>query len=177
MKIGVFYASTSGNTEVVTDHLIQCFGEENASRHNIEQDGFSGYELYDLLIFGTPTWDYGHLQSDWEARWDEFLALNVEGRAVALFGLGDQYGYPEWYLDAMGTIYQALMLKGARIIGYWPNQGYDFQKSTALTEDGSCFVGLALDEESQPLLTEERVQQWCVNVMEEYLMVLEESCL
>lgn len=177
MKIGVFYASTSGNTEVVTDYLINSLGEGNATRHNIEQEGFIGHELYDLVLFGAPTWDYGHLQSDWEACWEEFTEQDWQDRAIGLFGLGDQYGYPEWYLDAMGTIYEVLVAKGARVIGFWPNEGYEFVASKALTSDGKYFVGLALDEESQPLLTQERVQQWCANLLEEYVQVLEESCL
>lgn len=177
MKIGVFYASTSGNTEVITDHLIQCLGEDKTSRHDIEQEGFIGYENYDLLVFGTPTWDYGNLQSDWESSWDEFLQLDLRDRVVGLFGLGDQYGFSEWYLDAMGAIHEVLVNKGARIIGNWPNEGYEFEQSKALTPDGKFFVGLALDEESQSLLSQPRVQQWCANLMEEYVQVLEEACL
>lgn len=54
------------------------------------------------------------------------------------------------------------------MIGYWPNQGYEFEASKALTEDGSHFVGLALDEDSQYDLSDERIATWIEQVLTEY---------
>jgi len=173
MKIGVYYASTSGNTEVVTDYIVDCLGADMVEPKNIADVGFAGIQDYELLMFGTPTWDYGHLQSDWEECWSELEDLDLNGVVVALYGLGDQYGYPEWYLDAMGIIYDKLKEKGVRVVGRWPNQGYDFEKSKALIDDGKYFVGLALDEESQGLMTKERVTTWSCNVLEEYAELID----
>ncbi|STE83833.1 flavodoxin II [Escherichia coli] len=52
-----------------------------------------------MLILGIPTWDFGEIQEDWEAVWDQLDDLNLEGKIVALYGLGDQLGYGEWFLD------------------------------------------------------------------------------
>jgi len=73
--------------------------------------------------------------------------LDLTGKKVALYGLGDQVGYPEWFLDAMGYLHSKLLERGATAVGYWPTDGYEFEGSKALTEDGSQFVGLALDYE------------------------------
>ena len=54
-------------------------------------------EQYDVLILGIPTWDFGEIQEDWEAVWDQLDDLNLEGKIVALYGLGDQLGYGEWF--------------------------------------------------------------------------------
>ncbi|WP_459782808.1 flavodoxin domain-containing protein, partial [Photobacterium sp. R1] len=83
------------------------------------------------------------------AVWNQLDGLTLTGKTVALFGLGDQEGYTEWYLDAMGMLHDQLLPTGAQFVGYWPNQGYNFEASKALTEDKSFFVGLALDEDSQ----------------------------
>jgi flavodoxin II len=52
-------------------------------------------------------------------------------------------------------------------VGYWPNQGYDFIASKALTEDNSFFVGLSLDDENQYDLTDERIASWCNQLIAE----------
>ena len=87
--------------------------------------------------------------------------INLSNKTIALYGLGDQVGYPEWFLDAMGYLHNKVVVQGANIIGYWPNEGYQFDASQALTEDKSQFLGLALDDENEFDLTDERISIWC----------------
>ena len=54
-----------------------------------------------------------------------------------------------------------MLARGAKVIGHWPVEGYEFDASKALTADKQFFVGLALDEDCQPELTESRLNQWC----------------
>ncbi len=166
MKIGIYYGSTSGNTEEVADLIVQYLGDGQADKHDLARTGFGRAGEYDLLVFGMPTWDGGNLQSDWEDRWPELASINFDGRLVALFGLGDQYGYSETYLDGMGTLHAHLTGLGARLIGNWPAKGYTFESTKALCQGENSFVGLALDEESEGHLTEPRVMQWCRQVAE-----------
>ena len=56
---------------------------------------------------GIPT-DFGEIQEDWEAVWDQLDTLNLEGKIVALYGMGDQLGYGEWFLDALGMLHDKL---------------------------------------------------------------------
>lgn len=63
---------------------------------------------------------------DWEAVWDQLDDLNLEGKIVALYGLGDQLGYGEWFLDALGMLHDKLSTKGVKFVGYWPTEGYEF---------------------------------------------------
>jgi flavodoxin II len=86
---------------------------------------------------------------------------------VAIFGLGDQLGYAEWFQDAVGMLHDELLVLGCDFVGYWPNQGYDFITSKALTEDKSFFVGLSLDDENQYDLTDERIDTWCNQLIAE----------
>lgn len=143
-------------------------GAERVDIFNIADTDIHEAEQYRLLIMGIPTWDYGELQEDWEAIWDELPSLKLEGKLVALFGLGDQVGYPQWFLDAMGYLHDQLVLQGATLIGYWPADGFDFEESKALTEDKSHFVGLALDEENEFDLSEGRIKQWCADVLQQF---------
>ncbi len=159
MSIGIIYGSTTGNTEHVAALIAAKIGDA-AVLHNIVDLGISGIEDYQVCIFGIPTWDFGELQEDWLDCWDELLKLNLVGKPCAIFGLGDQIGYGEWFLDAMGALHTLLVDSGAKLAGYWPNEGYKFEASKALTPDGRYFVGLALDEDSQAAESEERIDEW-----------------
>jgi flavodoxin II len=64
-------------------------------------------------------------------------------------------------------LHDKAVVQGAAAIGYWPNEGYEFEKSLALTEDGSHFLGLALDDESQYEQSEDRINSWCDQVLAE----------
>lgn len=163
LPIGVFYASTTGNTEQVAEKIVAILGPA-AHLHDIAREGFQAADGYRYLIMGIPTWDFGELQEDWACHWDALAGLDLQGMTVALFGLGDQIGYGEWFQDAMGMLHDQLLQSGARIVGYWPVAGYVFEASKALTPDQQCFVGLALDEDGQSGLTDERLESWLADV-------------
>ncbi|WP_062065464.1 flavodoxin FldB [Cellvibrio sp. OA-2007] len=170
--IGLFYGSTTCYTEMagekIRNALHALIGEERVDVFNIADTPIIQTQFYDYLIFGIPTWDYGELQEDWEDIWDELDTLDFSGKKVAIYGLGDQVGYPEWFLDAMGYLHSKLMHRGATPCGYWPRAGYVFEASKALTPDEQYFVGLALDDETEFQLSDGRIQQWCAQIVEEF---------
>ncbi|ERB62828.1 flavodoxin [Vibrio coralliilyticus OCN008] len=169
MKIGLFYGSTTCYTEMAAEKMRAIIGEELVDIRNVKETPLAEMADYDFLILGISTWDFGEIQEDWNEIWDQIDDVSLNGKTVALFGLGDQEGYGEWYLDAMGMLHDELKKTGANLIGYWPNdESYEFEASKALTEDGSQFVGLALDEDSQYELSDERIATWIEQVLVEY---------
>lgn len=168
MKIGLFYGSTTCYTEMASEKIRDIIGTELIDIHNIKETPPQLMNDYDLLILGISTWDFGEIQEDWLAVWEQLDGLTLNGKVVALFGLGDQEGYGEWYLDAMGLLHDQLKPTGVQFIGYWPNQGYEFEASKALINNDTQFVGLALDEDSQYELSDERIQNWCEQILVEY---------
>ena len=164
-EIGLFYGSTTGNTESCAELIATRIGLDRVDLRELANDGLVTISDYNYLILGMPTWDYGELQEDWSDVWAELDEIDFTGVNCALFGLGDQIGYGEWFLDAMGALHDKLVSRGAVIIGYWPVEGYSFEGSKALVEDQSQFVGLALDEDSQGDLTAERVERWVLQVL------------
>ncbi len=168
MKIGLFYGSTTCYTEMAAEKMRAIIGEDLLDIHNVKDTPLSLMSEYDLLILGISTWDFGEIQEDWNELWDQIDGMPLKGKYVALYGLGDQEGYGEWYLDAMGMLHDEIKKTGANIIGYWPTEGYTFEASKAVTEDGSQFVGLALDEDSQYELSDERIATWIEQVLVEY---------
>ena len=66
----------------------------------------------------------------------------------------------------MGILEEKVSELGAETAGYWSVDGYDFSDSKALRS--GKFVGLALDEDNQPELTDGRVQQWVTQLKQEF---------
>ncbi|MBU2896381.1 flavodoxin FldB [Vibrio hepatarius] len=169
MKIGLFYGSTTCYTEMAAEKMRVILGEDLVDIFNVKQTPLTEAENYDLLILGISTWDFGEIQEDWDEIWNDISTLSLNDKTIALYGLGDQEGYGEWYLDAMGMLHEQLQKTGANIIGYWPNdESYQFDASKALTDDKKHFVGLALDEDSQYELSDERIATWVEQVLIEY---------
>jgi flavodoxin II len=171
LKIGLFYGSTTCYTEMAAEKIQakinQLAGDTCVELFNIKDVPLIETQGFDTLIFGISTWDFGELQEDWESTWQNISKLNLTDKTVAIFGLGDQLGYAEWFQDAVGMLHDELLVLGCDLIGYWPNQGYEFIASKALTEDKSFFVGLSLDDENQYDLTDERISDWCEQLVAE----------
>lgn len=166
--IGLFYGSSTCYTEMAGEKIRDRIGADRVDLFNIADTPVIEAQFYDYLIFGIPTWDYGELQEDWEEIWPELDDLDLHGKKVALYGLGDQIGYPEWFLDALGYLHDKLVERGAQVAGYWPRAGYEFESSKALTADGDQFVGLALDEENEFDKSADRIARWCGQILAEF---------
>jgi flavodoxin II len=172
MKIGLFYGSTTCYTEIIAEKIQTIIGAELVDIFNIKDQPLALCLDYDFIICGISTWDFGELQEDWESIWSDIRQLDLSDKIISLYGMGDQVGYTEWFQDALGLLHEQVIEQGAKVIGYWPNQGYEFIASKALTSDASQFVGLSLDEDSQYNLTDERLDTWCEQILVEYSSLL-----
>jgi len=166
MASAIFYASSTGNTEKAAKAIRNELGGKQALKlFNVADSGVERMNEYDKIILGSSTWGEGDLQDDWEEVFDEFKTLDFSNKTIALFGLGDQEEYSDYYLDAMGMLYEAVVAQGGNVIGGWTNEGYDFDESKSLVDDS--FVGLALDEDNQSELTQERITAWCAQIKDQ----------
>ena len=172
VQIGLFYGSTTCYTEMagekIRDEINSKFGANTVILHDIALDPVQRMTEYQYLILGIPTWDFGELQEDWETHWDEIDNLDLTGIQVAIYGLGDQVGYPEWFQDALGYLWAKTIAQGATAVGAWPNEGFVFTDSKALSADETMFVGLPLDDENQVELAEAYIKEWCDQIMREF---------
>jgi flavodoxin I len=168
--IGLFFGSDEGNTERIAYRIQQRFGAANLDVQDIADVTQLDFAKYNKIILGIPTWDFGQIQSDWEEFWDDISAVDFTGKQVALYGLGDQFGYGDYFLDAMGMLHDVIIQNGAEIVGHWPTSGYEFEASKAEIAGAGLFVGLALDEDQQEDLTAERLNRWCTQIQEEFVL-------
>jgi flavodoxin I len=166
-KIGLFFGTQTGNTQTESEIIQKEFsGDSVVTLNDVSQAEPSDFNNYDYIIVGCPTWNVGELQSDWEDFYDELDNIDFTGKKVAYFGTGDQVGYPDTFQDALGILEEKISENGAETVGYWPTEGYEFSESKAV-RDGK-FVGLALDEDNQSDLTEERIKAWVTQLKLEF---------
>ena len=162
MRLKLIYGSDTGNTENVIDNYLLSIFEpyfdiETLSVSQISPDDWTSHDFYILSI---PTWYDGELQSDWEDYFEEFQTIDFTGKTVALFGLGDQIGYDEWFCDGIGILAEVVEKNGGKVIGHTEkDDSFDFETSKALKNENK-FWGLCLDEDNQDELTEERLENW-----------------
>ncbi|CAL1329197.1 flavodoxin FldA [Candidatus Providencia siddallii] len=165
-KIGIFFGSDTGNTENIANLIQERLGKNIAEVHNIAKSNKEDIESFNILLFGIPTWYYGEAQCDWDDFFPVLEQINFEGKIVALFGCGDQEDYAEYFCDAMSIIRDIIEPRGAIIIGHWPIKGYTFEVSKSMADENH-FIGLAIDEDRQPELTEERIDKWIEQISKE----------
>jgi flavodoxin I len=156
-EIGLFYGSSTGHTESVAEKIKTAFGDR-VVLCKVDRCTREEVDAYTYLIMGISTWGEGELQDDWEAFFPQLDTIDFSQKRVALFGLGDQEEYGEYFLNAMGTLCDKLLERGAGLVGVWPTDGYSYEESTA--ERNGEFVGLAIDEVNQDDLTDGRIASW-----------------
>lgn len=168
-SIALIYGTDTNNTEEVGHKIAKQWHElgETVDIFNIKDIELQQLEDYSMLILGIPTWDFGGIQSDWEDIGDSLAELSLDDTVIALYGLGDQFGYGDYFIDAVGWLYEKLQPTNATFIGQWPTEGYDFEASRACIHDKEHFVGLAIDEDQQFELTDQRIEQWVIQLYAE----------
>ena len=166
MRIKLIYGTDTGNTELVTEDLVKLLGNvEVTTVADLTPEDWD----YDNFILGIPTWYDGELQSDWEEYFEEFKTIDFTCKKVAIFGLGDQLGYEEWFCDGIGILAKEILKNGGTVIGYTTkDKSYDFETTPKSIIKDDMFYGLCIDEDNQGELTQERLKNWVEQLKLEY---------
>ena len=156
MRTAILYGSSLGNTQFIAHKIQQLLPHADClSVSGLTADQVIGYDNY---ILGTSTWGMGSMQDDFELFAELLMSLDLSDKNFALFGLGDQHTYPDTFCDGMGKLYQLLHSKNWAVRGGTSTEDYDFSESEAVVD--GAFVGLALDEDNEPDLSDMRIKNW-----------------
>lgn len=177
-KIGMIFGTDNGYTRRIAKQMAKKIGEQADKPVNVNRIELADFLAYDALILGTPTYGDGVLpgrDTGIEAgSWADFLpqldGCDLSGKTIAIYGFGDQLKYEDRFVNGMRILYDKLISLGATVVGAWPIKGYEFENSTAVIDD--YFVGLALDEKNQAMLTEKRVEDWLTMITPELFATL-----
>ena len=166
-KTAIFYGPEKGSVDRVAHYIAKEFGEDKVDLISVKDKKPKLMEQYDKVIVGVSTvgmtnWNSEHLANDWDLFSNGLSEVNLKGKDVAIFCLGDQVTYPEHFVDALGWLADKLEPLGANIVGHIDPEGYEFEESDGF-RDGK-FLGLPVDEDTEPERSEERVKAW-VNLL------------
>ena len=164
-KTVIIYSFHTQKSKKVAEKVIETFGKENIQAVNAEELTSAVFEENSNFILSAPTWFDGELPNYWDEFVPELEEMDLKNKTFAVFGLGDQKGYPENFCDAIGILVGILENCGAKIIGKIPAEGYTFEHSKS--QRGDIFVGLPLDQENQGRLTNERITNWVAQLKKE----------
>ena len=117
MKTGIFYGSTTGVTQDISERVGKLLNADVMPASDIDK-----IKDYDLAILATSTWGMGDLQDDWIDPLDKLKTMNLAGKKIALIGVGDQEGFGDTFVDGIGIIYDEIKedfesLRGLQSIG------------------------------------------------------------
>mmetsp|Transcript_130349 Transcript_130349/g.212252 ORF Transcript_130349/g.212252 Transcript_130349/m.212252 type:complete len:268 (-) Transcript_130349:135-938(-) len=172
MTVGLFYSTSTGNTETVAEYIADAAGIEDYKDIGDAEDG--EVEGHDAIIVGAPTWHTGADSERSGTSWDEWLYeklpnIDLSGKKVAIFGVGDSGSYSDNYCDAAGELYDQFTAKGAKVFGMTPSdEGYDYTESKSVVDNK--FVGRMFDEDNYSDESEERATKWVEQLKSEGFM-------
>lgn len=162
-KIGLFFGPLKGSVNRVAEKVKTALGEQNIDMISVNDASAENLESYDKIIFGISTvgketWDSDFSNTDWSKFFPNISKVDYSGKTVAIFGLGDSVTYSNHFVNAMGVLAKELLKNGATIVGKVDPSSYEFDESEAIFD--GMFIGLPIDEDFQPELTDERVSNW-----------------
>jgi len=169
--VGIFYSTGAGATKRIANSIKVQFGDLADVPQPINSVNARDFAGYQALIFGAPSymWEKHRVSAlDFDTIEPPFNEYkDLEGKKVAIFGLGDQQEYPKNFCDAVGILWEHFSLRGAEMVGSVANEGqFEIKRSRALKQ--GAFVGLPLDLENQEDRVSEQVAQWVDQLKREF---------
>lgn len=163
-KTAIYYSPEGGSVNRVAMKLGEMVGNEKVDIVPVNSVEKGDLEKFSQFIFvgstvGADHWSNETLVDEWQAFFAEIGDTGFEDKKVAIVGLGNSVLYPEHFADGMAHLYKELSARNARILGFVDAEGYTFEDSEALTDEG-MFCGLPLDEDIEDELTPERLENW-----------------
>lgn len=165
-KNAIIYSFHTQKSKKVAEKVVEAFGKDEIEVINAEELTKASIERFDNFIISAPTWFDGELPNYWDEFIPDLEEMDLSKKTFAIFGLGDQKGYPENFCDAVGLMAEILENCGAKIVGATSIEGYTYEASKA--QRGDEFVGLLIDQENQPRLTRKRVADWTEKIKKEF---------
>ncbi len=170
-KIALIFWPEGGNVDESGDQIIaHCSNDEivKLSIAEVTKDILNEYDNW--IIGGSTVGSHVWEDADDTNKWHEFFKLldetETNGKVVAFYGLGDQILYPHHFVDGLGVFQEEFEKRKIKIVGQWSAEGYDFADSEGIK--GGYFFGLALDQDQQSELSDDRIDQWLAIIKKDF---------
>lgn len=167
--IGLFYAPTGGSVHKVAKRIKQNIKDVPVEMFYIQDISAEKLLHYQNIILvsstlGKETWN-NDSDDEWAAFMPVMQKLKLNGRRVALVGLGNHMLYPNNFVDGLKDMAELIEKTGGYLIGKTEPDNYTFNMSRAVVD--GVFVGLPLDEDTEADRTDVRIRKWLSFVLPE----------
>jgi len=163
-KTAIFFSPEGGNVNRVANKLRELIGDDKVDIIPVREAEKAELDKYKNIILagstvGTDHWSNETIIDEWPEFFTKIEDNSLENKKVAIVGLGNSFLYPSHFADGMAVLHDKLTRLNATVLGRVEAKGYDFTDSEALDDEG-FFCGLAIDEDNEPELTTERLENW-----------------
>ncbi len=170
-KTAIFFGPLEGSVNRVANKLKKIIGEDKVVMVPVNSASVADLEKYDKIIFGISTvgkdtWKSTYSNVDWAEFLPEISKTSYEGKSIAIFGLGDHITYAATFVDHIAVLARELIDSGAILSGQVDADEYEYHESEAVV-DGK-FLGLPIDEDFEPELTDERLKKWVKQISADF---------
>ena len=170
-KIAIMFGPENGSVHRVAKLLASKIAAQKQDLILVNEASANDLSRYEIIVFGISTigrdtWDQKFGNVDWAKFMPVVSSFDFTGKKVAIFGLGDHITYAYHFVNSMGILAKTIIKNGGQIIGQVSPEGYTFQDSEAL--ESGLFLGLPIDEDFEPELTEERLNGWVELLNQEF---------
>jgi len=165
-KTAIIYSYNTVKTAKIAEKIKDAFASEDIEMLNAEEITSEKFSSYDNLILGVATWFDGELPNYWDEFVPDLEDIDLSGKKIAIFGLGDQKNYGENFIDGVGLMAEIIEDCKGTLVGLTSTDGYQFEASRA--QRGDRFAGLAIDYENQGTKNKERVSAWVEQLKKEF---------
>ena len=170
-KIAIMFGPENGSVHRVAKLLASKIAAQKPDLILVNEASANDLSRYEIIVFGISTigrdtWDQKFGNVDWAKFMPTVSSFDFTGKKVAIFGLGDHITYAYHFVNSMGILAKTVLKNGGQLIGKVSPEGYTFQDSEAL--ESGMFLGLPIDEDFEPELTEERLNGWVELLNQEF---------
>ena len=170
-NVAIFFGPEGGSVNRVAKALASKIENLKPALIPINEASADDLARYDTIIFGISTigrdtWDQKFGNIDWARFMPIVSSFDFSGKKIAVFGLGDHITYAYHFVNSMGILAKSVVKNGGQLVGKVSPEGYDFQDSEAL--EGGLFLGLPIDEDFEPELTDGRLNAWVNQLNQEF---------
>ena len=171
-KTAIFFSPEGGNVNNVANKLGELIGEDKVDIIPVKEVSKEDLIKYDKIILigstvGADHWDNEIIVNEWPEFFRKSNEIRFDKKKVAIIGLGNCVLYPDHFVDGMAVLYEEIKKQNAQIFGFVDSAEYDFTDSEAVNDDG-IFCGLALDEDNEEDLTDERLKRWISDLVPDF---------
>lgn len=170
MKVGILYSTVTSSSEKYARMISDKLGEKETDLADIAEISPDSISQYEALIVGAPTLNTGADEQRTGTPWDQFLIndidkVNLDDKPVAVFGHGDATEYAKYFCDSIEQLHDQFEKHGSKMIGYTDPNSINFEQSKAVRN--GRFLGLPLDVSAPSDQAEQRISDWCAQIISE----------